>query len=200
MRLWMLAFAAVLIAGPVLAAGGGSHSASSGGASNRYQATWTVTPAEDSESGETEIVYDSHSDESGHEDGEAADDHAAPASHAPEDASGEDPQIVEMPIVVAPIVVDGELVNYAFVTARLDVTDGHDPWAVREQTAYIRDSMLRAAHAEPLNDAGNAANINRDTANRVWTAAANRVLGEGVVGGVFVVTSDVRYPQLAGGR
>ncbi len=146
-------------------------SSSKSGPSNRYQASWTLaTPSE-------------------------------PESHAETDAKAADSsRQIEMPVIVAPIVVDGRLRNYAFVGVRLDVSEGRDPWAVRARTAYLRDAMLRAAHAQPLNDPGDAGGINPERASRVWTTAANAVLGEGAVKSVSVLDVDLRYPDLAGGR
>ena len=155
---------------------------------------------EDSETGETEIVFEAHSGEDGVVPVEHAGD--ATAEHdAEEGAEGSAAyRRVEIPVIVAPLVVDGDLVNYAFVSVELEIAPGHDAWEAREQTAYLRDAMLRAAHERPLNLPGDPAALDMETASRVWTAAATDVLGEGVVGSLHIVSSDVRYPQLAGGR
>lgn len=122
---------------------------------------------------------------------------AEPEEHARVEDS---PSLIDMPIIVAPIVVDGRLVNYAFVSLRLDIADGRDPWKVREKTTYLRDAMIRAAHSEPLNDPDNPSQINREKAARVWMAAANRVLGDEAVREVRISNADIQHPDLAARR
>ncbi|GEM_PF-4176838 len=191
------ALRAVLLAAPLalapaaaIAAGGHSSSKSSNGkAGNRYQATWTLA----------DPIADAHAED------EAEDAHGADKAETKE-AGGHDapaevddsPRLVDLPIIVAPVIVDGELFNYAFVSTRLTIADGHDPWEVREQIAYLRDAMLRDAHTYPVNVPDHSGEIDPESAKRVWTASADRVLGAGVVENVEVLASDIRYPDLVG--
>lgn len=198
MRPGLIVLPLLLLAAPALAAGGGGQS-SAKKTSNRYQASWTLAVDPAAMTGETEVVYANGSriaDEDGHA---AVQDHAAPAEHG-KSAADEETRLVDLPIVVAPLVVDGELVNYAFVSMQLEVAPGHDPWRVREQAAYLRDAMLRAAHRRPVNPPDDPGAVDPETAARVWIAAAEQVLGEGAVAGLHIVGADVRYPELAGGR
>lgn len=207
MRPWMLFFALILIAGPCLAAGTETpHAANAApaasGPGNRYQANWTPAAAESTRY--TASSLGAHSSSSSHDAPAPSNRYQAAWSlAAPEHERAEtvaaDPRIVEMPILVTPVIVNGQLVNYAFVAAQLSVSEGHDPLAVRARVAYLRDAMVRAAHRRPLNDPDRRS-INPETAARVWTTAANQVLGEGVVEGVRVISSDLRVRELAGGR
>lgn len=224
MRPWMLFFALILIAGPCLAAGTETpHAANAApaasGPGNRYQANWTPAAAESTRY--TASSLGAHSTSSSHDapapsnryqaawslaapqddahEPAPVEHHAAAPEHEPAETVAADPRIVEMPILVTPVIVNGQLVNYAFVAAQLSVSEGHDPLAVRARVAYLRDAMVRAAHRRPLNDPDRRS-INPETAARVWTTAANQVLGEGVVEGVRVISSDLRVRELAGGR
>jgi hypothetical protein len=206
MRIATIILPLVLAAAPAFAAGGGGDSSSSGKPANRYQAGWHLAVPLGSTTGETEVVLDGrhgllpedgHDAPAEHAEAESGDHPPAGGNGAPDEASD---RLVDMPIIVAPLVVDGELKNYAFVTMQLDIAPGHDPWRVRSQAAYLRDAMLRAAHEQPVNPPHDSGSIDPEIATRVWTAAAERVLGDGVVGGLHIVGADIRYPELTGGR
>lgn len=60
------------------------------------------------------------------------------------------PATVQLAAVALPIVVDGRLINYVFVTVKLDLAAGVDGAAVRAKEPYFRDALVRAAHRSPF--------------------------------------------------
>lgn len=57
---------------------------------------------------------------------------------------------VQLAAVALPVVVDGRLVNYVFVTVRLDLTPNADGGLVRDKEPFFRDALVRAAHRTPF--------------------------------------------------
>jgi len=103
----------------------------------------------------------------------------------PDDGRG-----VEVPNLVVPVTRDGRLETYVFVSVRLHVAPGVDPWRVRGRAHYIRDAMVRAAHRDSL--AGAETAFDRGKAESVWRAAANDAFGEDWVDAVYFLTVDER--------
>ncbi|WP_022698025.1 hypothetical protein [Euryhalocaulis caribicus] len=99
---------------------------------------------------------------------------------------------VEIPTLVVPVFEDGRLLNYVFVSVRLQVADGVDPWKVRGRTHYVRDAMIRAAHKQSLGADGNGRALDREKAAKVWMATANETLGGESITGIHFLTVDSR--------
>ena len=57
---------------------------------------------------------------------------------------------VDLAAVGVPIVVDGKIVNYVFVQARLNVAPGQDAVKLRAREPWYRDALVRAAHRSPF--------------------------------------------------
>jgi len=104
------------------------------------------------------------------------------------DDSAEDlSQTVTLSPVALPIIVDGRLVNYVFVTAKVLLTPQADVITLRDKEPYFRDALVRAAHRTPfvlrnnynhLDDAALKASLFRD---------AGAIVGRANVAGVQVV-------------
>jgi len=59
-------------------------------------------------------------------------------------------QYVDLQPVGMPIVVAGDLVNYVFVSVRLNLTTAANAKALREKEPYFRDALVRAGHRTPF--------------------------------------------------
>jgi hypothetical protein len=57
---------------------------------------------------------------------------------------------VLMDPVAMPIVVNGQLVNYVFVTIRLGLSANADPIKLRNMEPYFRDALVRVGHRTPF--------------------------------------------------
>jgi hypothetical protein len=73
---------------------------------------------------------------------------------------------------------DNKLRNYLFVNARMLVADGKDPWKYREQSHFIRDAVIRAAHRTSFHLAADMSKLDEKRAAAESLKAANAVLGE----------------------
>lgn len=96
---------------------------------------------------------------------------------------------MDAPYLAVPVVRDGMLVNYLFVSIRVEINQGVDLWRTREKAAFLRDALVRACHANELASADDVNVLNEARAIQVFRATAIQVLGERAVGRVTIVAS-----------
>lgn len=96
---------------------------------------------------------------------------------------------MDAPYLAVPVVRNGQLVNYLFVSARIEIAPTVDLWRTREKAHFLRDALVRASHANDLADAEDTDTLNEARAVEVYRAAAARALGEGIVTRVAIVAS-----------
>jgi len=118
---------------------------------------------------------------------------AAPA--AASDKKKEEPnkqvgQYVDLQPVALPIVVDGRLINYIFVSVRLNLTAAADTSRWRAREPYFRDALVRAAHQTPFTLAGDYEKIDAPRMTATLMRAASAMTGPNVIRSI-VVTSQV---------
>ncbi len=108
--------------------------------------------------------------------------HLSPTAYAAgggsQDDEKESNRSVELNAMVFPVIVDGKLVNYLFVNARMQVADGKSIWKYREQAHVIRDAVLRATHRKSVHLKGDGMRIDEALAAKVCIEAANEILEE----------------------
>lgn len=107
-------------------------------------------------------------------------------SEAPDPAMA---RSMDAPYLAVPVVRDGHLVNYLFVSIRIEVPNGVDLWRTRERAHFLRDALVRASHANDLADPENNNALNEAQAIAVYRAAAVQALGERSVGAVTIVST-----------
>ncbi|HYD85930.1 MAG TPA: hypothetical protein VEA80_00505 [Vitreimonas sp.] len=96
---------------------------------------------------------------------------------------------MDAPYLAVPVVRDGVLVNYLFVSVRVEIAQSVDLWRTRERAQFLRDALVRASHANDLAAANDDNALNEPLAIRVYTAAAAQALGERAVAGVSIVAT-----------
>jgi len=110
-----------------------------------------------------------------------------------EAAEGEDPattaRSMDAPYLAVPVVREGQLVNYLFVSIRIEIAPNVDLWRTRERAHFLRDALVRASHANDLSDPENNNALNEARALQVYRAAAVQALGERAVGAVTIVAT-----------
>ena len=94
---------------------------------------------------------------------------------------------MDAPFIAVPVVRNGRLVNYVFVSLRVDIAPGVDIWRTREKAHFLRDALVRAAHRTPLADPTNDDAINRPAALASFRAAAEQALGARAVRNITIV-------------
>jgi len=72
------------------------------------------------------------------------------AARAAEEPVKEAGQYVDLSPVALPIIVDGRLVNYVFVSARVNLTRSANVVKLRTREPYFRDALVRAGHRTPF--------------------------------------------------
>ena len=75
---------------------------------------------------------------------------AAPALAAEEKDGAPKPQTIAMEAVALPVIVGGKLLNYVFVSIRLDLDPKADGAAVRAKEQFLRDDLVRVGHRTPF--------------------------------------------------
>lgn len=96
---------------------------------------------------------------------------------------------MDAPYLAVPVVRNGQLVNYLFVSIRIEVAQGVDLWRTRERAHFLRDALVRASHANDLVDPNDSNALNEPRALEVYRAAAIQALGENAVGPITVVAT-----------
>lgn len=114
---------------------------------------------------------------------------AAKAEGAGEEGDALSSRSMDAPYLAVPVVRDGQLVNYLFVSIRIEIANGVDLWRTRERAHFLRDALVRASHAQDLSDPADPNALNEARAVEVYRAAAVQALGERAVAGVSIVAS-----------
>lgn len=96
---------------------------------------------------------------------------------------------MDAPYLAVPVVRDGQLVNYLFVSIRIEIAPGVDLWRTRERAHFLRDALVRASHANDLADPADNNALNDARAIAVYRSAAVEALGAQAVGAVSIVAT-----------
>lgn len=94
---------------------------------------------------------------------------------------------MDAPYLAVPVVRDGVLINYLFVSIRIEISPSVDLWQTREKAHFLRDALVRASHANSLADPNNNNALDEARAIQVYRAAAVQALGQQAVVGVSIV-------------
>jgi hypothetical protein len=103
---------------------------------------------------------------------------------------------MDAPYLAVPVVRDGQLVNYLFVSLRIQISPHVDLWRTRERAQFLRDALVRASHANSLADPNDINKLNEALALQVYRTAAVQSLGAQAVAGVSIVAT---YSSLGSG-
>lgn len=115
---------------------------------------------------------------------------SGPAAKAKgEEEAGATSRSMDAPYLAVPVVRDGVLVNYLFVSVRVEIANGVDLWRTRENAHFLRDELVRASHSTDLSDPSDPNRLNEARAIEVYRAAAAAALGERAVSRVSIVAS-----------
>jgi hypothetical protein len=123
---------------------------------------------------------------------------AAPVA-AEEKKKDEGSQNISISPVGLPIVVDGKVVNYVFVTIRLDLAPLVNSTKLREKEPYFRDALVRAGHRTPFTLRSDLTKVDEAKLKAVMMQEATAIAGPGAVRAVVIVSQapkTMRVPQL----
>jgi hypothetical protein len=99
---------------------------------------------------------------------------------------------VEMPYLMAPMTgADGKLAGYAYISTLLTATSEPNTLAVRDKLAFIQDAFVRDVNGSSVEKAGDPGNVDQPALQARLLADAKRVMGEGRVASITIVTIQV---------
>lgn len=101
-------------------------------------------------------------------------------------------QYVDLQPVALPIVVDGKLVNYIFVTIRLNLSSSANAQRLREKEPYFRDALVRASHRTPFTKSGDYQTVDMDRLNASLMRDTAAIAGAGQVRSITVTSQAAR--------
>lgn len=113
----------------------------------------------------------------------------AKGEEAAEEGGASSSRSMDAPYLAVPVVRNGVLVNYLFVSLRIEIAQGVDLWRTREQAHFVRDALVRASHSTDLADPNDNNVLNEARALQVYRAATIQVLGERAVGPITIVAT-----------
>ncbi|MGE3142822.1 MAG: hypothetical protein AB7L65_05840 [Hyphomonadaceae bacterium] len=104
---------------------------------------------------------------------------------------------MDAPYIAVPVVRNGVLVNYLFVTLRVDISPSVDLWRTREKAHFLRDALIRTAHNTPMADAARDDQLNTPVALAAFRAAAAQSLGPQAVRNLTIVSTYSAHRPIA---
>lgn len=107
---------------------------------------------------------------------------------APEKPKASDGQYVDLAPVALPIVVEGQLINYVFVSARLQLTPSADAAKLRAKEPFFRDALVRAGHKTPFTNPNDYTVVDVPRLQAVLLRDATAIAGGKGVKGVVVLS------------
>jgi hypothetical protein len=113
---------------------------------------------------------------------------------AAESAAPAADQSVTLATVALPLVVDGQVVNYVFVSVKLLLTPSADASALRDKEPYFRDALVRAAHrGAPFVRSGDNNRLDEGRLKAVMYREAVALAGPGKIAGVAVLSQTPQH-------
>jgi flagellar basal body-associated protein FliL len=108
------------------------------------------------------------------------------SAQAAEDAASKTPTLGLEPVAL-PVVVDGKLLNYVFVSIKLELSPKSDGSAVRAKEQFFRDDLVRVGHRTPFTRPDDYNKVDEAKVKAEVMRVANSLVGPGVVKNVLVV-------------
>lgn len=115
---------------------------------------------------------------------------SASASAQPAASEAATSRTMDAAYIAVPVVRSGQLVNYIFVSLRVDVSPAVDLWRTRERAHFLRDALIRAAHASDLASPARDDQLNTPVALAAFRAAAAQALGANAVRNITIVATN----------
>ena len=95
-------------------------------------------------------------------------------------------QTMQLEAVALPVIVDGRLLNYVFLSIRLDLYANADSAKVRAKEQYIRDDLVRMGHRTPFTRTDDYTRLDEAKVRAEVLRFAAASIGPGMVQGVVI--------------
>lgn len=116
---------------------------------------------------------------------------SALASAPPKDKEGGDPYVKLTPIAL-PVIDAGKVVNYLFVTLRINLTPKADVNALRLKEPYFRDALIRVAHTQSFALANTLDKLDEVRLKKVATTEFAKITGPGAIQSIEILAYNPR--------
>jgi flagellar basal body-associated protein FliL len=105
------------------------------------------------------------------------------------------PQTYQIETVALPVIVNGKLLNYVFVSIRLDLMPEANANAVRDKEAFLRDDLVRAGHRTPFTRLDDYTRVDENKVRAELARYAATVIPPGTIKSI-VITKQVSQKML----
>ena len=102
-------------------------------------------------------------------------------------------QYVDISPVALPIIENGRLINFVFVTLRLDLNPSANAVALRDKEPYFRDALVRAAHRMPFVRPGDFNLLDEGKLKAAMYREAVAIAGPGKIKSVAVLSQTAQH-------
>lgn len=112
---------------------------------------------------------------------------AGPALAAEKKGEAPAGQYVDVSPVALPIIEQGRLINFVFVTLRLNLAPSANAVALRDKEPWFRDALVHTAYRQPFSVAGSYVAVDIKALKARMMVEAAKIAGPGVVISVDLV-------------
>jgi hypothetical protein len=117
---------------------------------------------------------------------------AAPPPALAEEAKTKGGQYVDLAPVALPVVVNGRIVNYVFVSVRVNLTGGANAPKLQAKEPYFRDALVRAGHRTPFTRNDNYTLLDDAKLKASMYSAAVAIAGASNVASVTILSETAK--------
>ena len=114
---------------------------------------------------------------------------AAPAlARGAEEPKVETGQYIDLAPVALPVTMNKRLINYIFVSVRVNLSNGADALKLRDKEPFLRDALVRAGHRAPFTLATDYTRIDENKLKAALYRDAVAILGQRNVVSIAVIS------------
>jgi len=118
---------------------------------------------------------------------------AAAPLHAAEEAKKPGAgQYVDLAPVALPVVLDGRIINYVFVSVRVNLTAGASAPKLQSKEPYFRDALVRAAHRSPFTRYDDYTQLDDAKLKAALYSDATAIAGPGQIASVSILSEQAK--------
>jgi hypothetical protein len=113
---------------------------------------------------------------------------ALPALARAEESKVETGQYIDLAPVALPVAVNNRLINYIFVSVRVNLANNADAIKLRDKEPFLRDALVRAGHRTPFTLVTDYTKIDENKLKAALYRDAVAILGQRNVVGIVVIS------------
>lgn len=97
---------------------------------------------------------------------------------------------IDIQSVPAPVFKDGKLLNYIFLSVKLEMAKGQNVLGDRERVHFVRDALVRNLHKTSIGKADKFDEVDESVALQVVRASAAQIFGDKAVAAVSINSAE----------